>query len=124
MGRLEPSRRVGNDDDDNRNRRDDHGGVAFNRRNRVAVVGHKERGKKAGEMVGVKIFVGGQKTERPAPERLLVAAAGFLGAHPPKQVLAPTGRNRFPCPPSATGVSPVRRMGDTLVARAAWEPPH
>ena len=48
----------------------------------------------------------------------------FLGAHPPKQVLAPTGRNRFPCPPSATGVSPVRRMGDTLVAPAAWEPPH
>ena len=27
-------------------------------------------------------------------------------------------------PPSATGVSPVRRMGDTLVAPAAWEPPH
>ena len=26
-------------------------------------------------------------------------------------------------PPSATGVSPVRRMGDTLVAPAAWEPP-
>ena len=25
--------------------------------------------------------------------------------------------------PSATGVSPVRRMGDTLVAPAAWEPP-
>ena len=48
----------------------------------------------------------------------------FLGASPPKQVLAPTGRSRFPCPPSATGVSPVRRMGDTLVAPGAWEPPH
>ncbi len=44
-----------------------------------------------------------------------------MGAHPPKQVLAPTGRNRFPGPPTATGVSPVRRMGDTLVAPAAWE---
>ncbi len=47
-----------------------------------------------------------------------------MGASPPKQVLAPTGRNRFPWPPSATGVSPVRRMGDPLVAPAAWEPPH
>ena len=47
-----------------------------------------------------------------------------MGASPLKQVLAPTVRNRFPCPPTATGVSPVRRMGDTLVAPAAWEPPH
>ena len=68
-----------------------------------------------------------------------IIKGSFLEAHPPKQVLAPTGRNSFPgrpttyrsCflgwwvvgerstpswPPSATGVSPVRRMGDTLVA--------
>ena len=59
-----------------------------------------------------------------------------MRASPPKQVLAPTGRNSFlsppttysgcfmgrstpSWPPSATGVSPVRRMGDTLVAPAA-----
>ena len=46
------------------------------------------------------------------------------GSLPTKTSFGPDGKKPLSRPPSATGVSPVRRMGDTLVAPAAWEPPH